>query len=141
MSRPHVNLEVSLSLLAKSFSYSTLLAASPLANFNKHYLAGFAELGRWFLPDTVYSGLLDQINHVVPPNQSFNRPGRLTKSVSPTGPYPYVGMFWFRLWHFGEWIDIVVDDHLPVRNGRLVFLHSTDKTEFWSALLEKAYAK
>ena len=54
----------------------------------------------------------------------------------------HTGLVHFRFWRFGKWVDVFVDDRLPVKDAhRLMYAKSTDENEFWVSLIEKAYAK
>lgn len=81
----------------------------------------------WFLAAlsalTFQKGLMVQ---VVPMDQSFS---------------DYAGIFHFRFWRFGKWVDVVIDDSLPTLDNQLLSVKSKGGNEFWGPLLEKAYAK
>lgn len=84
----------------------------------------------WFIAGAV--GIMQNekiFAKVVPPDQDFAD--------------NYAGIFHFRFWLYGEWVDVVVDDRLAYwPDGRLLFCsNKQEPNEFWSPLLEKAYAK
>ncbi|MBZ3870192.1 Calpain-11, partial [Sciurus carolinensis] len=77
----------------------------------------------------------DPIFPAIPSSIGFKELGPNSRKVQ--------NILWQRpkIWQFGQWMDVVVDDRLPTKNDKLVFVHSSERAEFWSALLEKAYAK
>ncbi|KAL3232016.1 hypothetical protein MRX96_023099 [Rhipicephalus microplus] len=82
----------------------------------------------WMVASAANLTLNDELFYrVVPDDQSFHE--------------DYAGIFHFRIWKANRWIDVVIDDRLPTLDGSLIFMKSRSGNEFWSALLEKAYAK
>ncbi|XP_047401519.1 calpain-10 isoform X2 [Sciurus carolinensis] len=53
----------------------------------------------------------------------------------------YCGLFTCRIWQFGQWEEVTIDDRLPCLAGRLCFSRCQREDVFWLPLLEKVYAK
>lgn len=88
-----------------------------------------SSLDSWFVP--AFGAVAESealLRQVIPQDQGFSEVDK------------YAGIFRFRFW-FGRWIEIVVDDRLPVRKGLSIYMKSASNVEFWPSLLEKAYAK
>ena len=62
-------------------------------------------------------------DRVVPKDQNFGK--------------DYAGIFYFRFWQYGEWVEVVVDDFIPIMEGEPVFVYSEDYGEMWPCLLER----
>ncbi|XP_068810176.1 calpain-10 isoform X3 [Struthio camelus] len=69
------------------------------------------------------------LNKVIPPGQ----PSWTDES--------YQGCFTCRVWQFGHWVEVTIDDRLPCLGGKLCFSQCQTEDLFWLPLLEKAYAK
>ncbi|XP_041372886.1 calpain-8-like [Gigantopelta aegis] len=83
----------------------------------------------WFL--STLSAIAEKpqlISKIIPDDNTF-------------GTSSYDGRFHCRFWQFGDWVDVFIDDLLPTVNGEILFAHSSDPSEFWVSLVEKAYAK
>ncbi|XP_037704680.1 calpain-10 [Choloepus didactylus] len=103
-----------------------LFADSPQEGQVKQGLLGDC----WFL---CACAALHKVRHllhqVIPPEQ-------------PSWPDPmYCGRFTCRIWQFGHWVEVTVDDRLPCLAGRLCFSRCQREDVFWLPLLEKVYAK
>eukprot|EP00079_Xenopus_tropicalis_P025851 XP_012819440.1 PREDICTED: calpain-1 catalytic subunit-like isoform X1 [Xenopus tropicalis] len=67
------------------------------------------------------------LRNIIPADQGFTR--------------NYAGIFHFRFWYSGKWVDVVIDDRLPFLNGDFFSVRASCAKEYWPCLLEKAYAK
>ena len=83
----------------------------------------------WFLAALATVSMHKELLLRVCPDQSFDKDNG------------YTGKFKFNFYQYGKWVEVTIDDRLPTYCGDLVYTSSNAKNEFWSALIEKAYAK
>ncbi|KAJ1549292.1 Calpain-2 catalytic subunit [Nowakowskiella sp. JEL0078] len=87
---------------------------------------------------TIHPDLLERVipnpqkQDYVNPNRDCLKRGGVYRGYHRS-PKNHPGIFRFRFYRFGEWVEVVVDDYLPCGLD--------DPNEFWVSLLEKAYAK
>ena len=71
-----------------------------------HYLSKF--LGRlgncWLLAAMASLATREDLLYQVVPQQSFTE--------------NYNGSFKFKFWNYGKWVEVIIDDFLPVRKGK-----------------------
>uniref|UniRef100_A0A8D0H5R4 Calpain-10 n=1 Tax=Sphenodon punctatus TaxID=8508 RepID=A0A8D0H5R4_SPHPU len=69
----------------------------------------------------------------------------LAKVIPPGQPSwtdeNYRGCFTCRIWQFGHWVEVTIDDRLPCLGGKICFSQCQTEDVFWLPLLEKVYAK
>ena len=83
----------------------------------------------WLLSTCAALAKKEELLHrVLPPDQDLFGPN-------------YNGSIRLKIWQFGVWHDVIIDDKLPLLNGKYIYGHCADPTEFWVALIEKAFAK
>ena len=75
----------------------------------------------WFLSAMVGMFEIPSLfDWVVPKDQGFG--------------HDYRGIFYFRFWQYGEWVEVVVDDFIPIMKNKPVFVYSDDEGEMWPCL-------
>jgi len=101
----------------------------------------------WFVAAcSVLAGCKEMWERVVPDAKDQEYQWAADEGSDARPPDDHSGVFRFRFWRFGKWIEVLVDDFLPTFTNdndqvELLFTHSSSKREFWGSLLEKAYAK
>ena len=93
----------------------------------------------------------NEVSERIRKNQSPNHRVNKVFNLDPSrnGEYnagKYTGKFIFNFYYYNKWVEIIIDDRLPViqlESGKYVYFgcSSTDENEFWPALLEKAFVK
>ncbi|KAL3319806.1 calpain 2, (m II) large subunit [Cichlidogyrus casuarinus] len=123
--RPKVILHLKFNLYSKEIMPNPQFIMDGISRFDVKQTKGD---NCWFLASIASLAMrTDLIEKIVPKDQGFSN--------------NYCGVFRFNFWLEGKWREVMVDDRLPTANNRLVYVSCGNPSEFWAALLEKAYAK
>ncbi|CDI98218.1 calpain 5 [Echinococcus multilocularis] len=99
-------------------------------------------------PGAICLGSLTNINAILSMSLIAERP-KLLENLFPdlkaqnnfNNASAYSGAFRVCFWIDGACTFVVVDDLLPMINGKFICPHSSNPNEFWPSILAKAYAK
>ena len=100
------------------------------------YQLSISRLGNcWFLCALVGAATIPHIfKKLVPRDQVVlafvQKTMRLNVQVQGFDAKQYAGIFHFKFWQYGSWVDVIVDDFLPTINGELLFVQSDDMYYF-----------
>ena len=96
----------------------------------------------WFLSALVGAATIPHIfKKLVPRDQVHNQASKKNEThfqVQGFDKKQYAGIFHFKFWQYGSWVDVIVDDFLPTINGELLFVQSDDRYRRTSYKIFKA---
>lgn len=92
-------------------------------------------------PSSVRQGCLPDCYFIAAASLLASHPQHIRSLFIQPDKYPNIGAYAVRFFIGGEWKYAIVDDRLPTADGKLAFASSSNESDFWVSILEKAFAK